>query len=204
VLAGLWTFLVGVAGAVDALVVVGLAAILAGLGAPARLFLRVARSGKIGVREGPVAHVAAGLAFLLQAAALGIAAGLGAVSDRRAAVAAVLLVGLGWSVGVIVGHLGKLISLSGWGSWPPGPRPKQAALYPRGGWQLELGLFVAGVELLAVGVAAESEPVGRAGGALLVAAAAAALVCAAETVRRVWVGRRAGMWRRPEKQCSTT
>ena len=90
---------------------------------------------------------------------------------------------------MIVGHAGKLISLSGWGSWPPGPRPKQADLYPRAGWQVEVALFAAGVELLALGVVAESEAVSRVGAALLVAAAVVALASAAETVRRVVSGR---------------
>jgi hypothetical protein len=189
---GLWLLVGGIAGSVDALVAVGVAVLLAGLAAPARLFVRVARSGTIGVREGPVAHVAAGLVFLLQAAALALAAAAGAVADRRAAVSAVLLLGLGWAAGVIVGHLGKLIALSGWGSWPPGPRPKQAALYPRRGWQGEVVLFALGVELLAAGVLLESETVARAGAVLLVGAAALALACASETVRRVARGRGLG------------
>lgn len=190
--AGLWLSAAGIAASADAFVAAGVAVMLAGLAAPARLFLRVARSGKIGAREGPVAHVAAGLVFLLQAALIGLAAVAGAVSDRRAAVAAVLLLGIGWAVGVIVGHLGKLISLSGWGSWPPGPRPKQSALYPRRGWQLEVVLFAAGVEALVLGVMAESGAVTRIGAGLLTAAAAVALGCAGETVRRVREGRRNG------------
>jgi hypothetical protein len=183
--AGLWLFIVGVAGSVDGLVAVGIVVMLAGLAAPARLFARVAGSGKLGVREGPVAHVAVGLVFLAQAALLGLAAAGGVVSGRRAAVAGVLFLGVGWAVGVIVGHAGKLLSLSGWGSWPPGPRPRQADLYPRVGWQVEAVLFAFGVELLALGVLAESAPTARIGGALLVGAALVALGAAAETVRRV-------------------
>ena len=147
---------------------------------PARLFGRVATSGKIGVREGPVAHVAVGLVFLLQAALLALAAVAGIVSDRRAAVAGVLFLGFGWAVGVIVGHAGKLVSLSGWGSWPPGQRPKQADLYPRGGWQVESVLFAAGVELLAGGVALDSETVARLGAGALVVAALVAFGSAVE------------------------
>jgi hypothetical protein len=190
--AGLWLLVAGVAGEVDALVGAGAIAMAVALAAPARLFSRVARGGRIGVREGPVAHVALGLAFLLQAAALAVAAAAGAVSDRRAAVAAVLLAGVGWAAGVIVGHAGKLISLSAWGSWPPGPRPRQEALYPRGGWQVEAVAFGAGVEVLALGVLAESGGAARAGAALLVVAALAALGCALETVRRVAVARPRG------------
>jgi hypothetical protein len=187
--AGLWLFVGGVAGSSDALVGLGVLLMLVGLAAPARLFVRVAASGRIGVREGPVAHVAIGLVFLAQAAVLALGAAAGVFSDRRAAIAGVLFLGVGWAVGVIVGHAGKLVSLSGWGSWPPGPRPKQAELYPRVGWQLESVLFALGVELLALGVLADADSVARAGGALLVAAALVALGSAVETVRRVVVAR---------------
>ena len=186
---GLWLYLVGVAWSVDALVAVGVVVMLGGLVPSARLFGRVAASGKIGVREGPVAHVAVGLVFLVQAALLALAAVVGVASDRRAAVAGVLFLGLGWAVGVVVGHAGKLVSLSGWGSWPPGPRPKQADLYPRGGWQVEAVLFAVGVELLAGGVALDSEIAARLGAAALVLAALVALGSAAETVRRVVASR---------------
>jgi hypothetical protein len=118
--------------AVDVLLAAGVLAMLGGLAAPARLFLRVARSRRIGVREGPVAHVALGLAFLLQAAALGLAAAAGGIDGRRAAVAGVVLLGVGWAVGVVLGHLGKLISLSGWGSWPLGRDRRGGALPARG------------------------------------------------------------------------
>lgn len=187
--AGLWLFVAGVAGSVDALVALGAVVLLGGLAAPARLFARVAGSGRIGVREGPVAHVAVGLVFLLQAALLALAAVADLVSDRRAAVAGVLFLGVGWAVGVVVGHAGKLISLSGWGSWPPGPRPKQAELYPRRGWQLESALFAVGVELLAGGVVLDAEAMARLGAVGLVCAALVALGSALETVRRVVAGR---------------
>lgn len=187
--AGLWLFVAGVAGSVDALVATGVVVMLGGLAAPARLFARVAISGTIGVREGPVAHVALGLVFLAQAALLALAAAAGSLSDRRAAIAGVLFLGIGWAVGVIVGHAGKLISLSGWGSWPPGPRPRQADLYPRAVWQVEVVLFAVGVELLAGGVALDAETAARAGGVLLVAAALVALGAALETVRRVVAAR---------------
>jgi hypothetical protein len=186
---GLWLYLAGVAWSVDALVAVGVVVMLGGLVPSARLFGRVAASGKIGVREGPVAHIAVGLVFLLQAALLALAAVAGVVSDRRAAVAGVLFLGVGWAVGVIVGHAGKLSSLSGWGSWPPGPRPKQAELYPRGGWQLEAVLFAVGVELLAGGVALDSGIAARLGAGALVLAALVALGSATETVRRVVASR---------------
>jgi hypothetical protein len=188
--AGLWTFVFGVARSTDVLVGIGIVVMLVGLAAPARLFVRVALSGKIGAREGPVAHVALGLVFLTEASLLALAAAGGLVADRRAAVAGVLLLGLGWVVGVILGHLGKLVSLSGWGAWPPGPRPKQAALYPRRGWLVEVVLSGVGVELLALGVLASSTPLARSGAGLLVLAAAVALGSGVETVRRVVLGRR--------------
>lgn len=90
---------------------------------------------------------------------------------------------------MIVGHLGKLISLSGWGSWPPGPRPKQAELYPQRGWQAEVLVFPLGVELLGAGVVADTRALARVGAVLLVTAALVALICAAETVRRVAAAR---------------
>lgn len=188
-LAGLWTFVIGVARSTDVLVGLGVVVMLAGLAAPARLFARVALFGRIGAREGPVAHVAFGLVFLTEAAFLAIAAVIGVVTDRRAAVAGVLLLGLGWVVGVILGHLGKLVSLSGWGAWPPGPRPKQAALYPHRGWLVEVVVFAAGVELLAAGVLASSTPLARFGSGLLVFGAIVALGSGVETVRRVLVRR---------------
>lgn len=190
--AGLWILVAGIATGRAGPVAAGTVVTLAGLAAPALLFLRVARSGRIGAREGPVAHVALGLAFLAQTAALALAAAAGVLESRRAAVACVLLLGLGWAAGTIVGHLGKLLSLSGWGSWPPGPRPTQGELYPRRGWQAEVAVFGLGVQTLAVGVLTASGATARSGAALLVLAASVALACAAETVRRVVSGRARG------------
>jgi hypothetical protein len=185
IVAGLWVFVAGLAGETDALVAAGIVVALAGLAPVALRFLRTAGTGRVGVREGPAAHAAAGLVFLLQAALLGLAACAGLVDGRRAAIAAVLLLGLGWAAGMIVGHLGKLVSLSGWGSWPPGPRPRQADLYPRRPWQAEVLLFAPGVQLLALGVLLESGPAVRAGAVVLAASAAAALAGAGATVARV-------------------
>jgi hypothetical protein len=186
---GLWTFAAGVAGSVESLVALGIVLMAAAMLRPARIFVRASFTGTIGYREGPAAHVTVGLAFLGQAVVVGLAAVGGAGSGRRAAIACVLFVGVGWALGVILGHLGKLVSLAGWGAWPPGPRPKQADLYPRRAWQVEVVLFAVGVELLALGVLADSAPTARVGSALLVAAAAVALVGGIETVRRVVVGR---------------
>jgi hypothetical protein len=189
IVAGLWLYVAGLARSQDALVAAGILVALAGLAPVALLFLRTARAGTIGVREGPAAHAAAGLVFLLQAALLGLAACTGLLDGRRAAIAAVLLLGLGWAAGMIVGNLGKLVSLSGWGSWPPGPRPRQAALYPRRPWQAEVLLFAPGVQLLALGVLLESAGTVRAGAVVLAASAAAALAGAGITVARVARGR---------------
>jgi hypothetical protein len=90
----------------------------------------------------------------------------------------VLFLLLGWAAGVTLGHLPKLLSLSIWVWWPPGPRPKQEALYPRRLAQLEAATFAAGVELAAIGVYAGSTTAARAGAALL---GAAALLVAATT-----------------------
>ena len=188
-LAGLWLFVAGVAWPLDVLAGLGILTMLAALAVPARRFLQVARRGTIGWREGPVAHVTIGLVFVAQAAALALAALAGVGDPRRAAIAAVVLLGIGWTVGVVAAHLGKLLSLSGWGSWPPGPRPKQAALYPRRGWRLELAAFGLGVELLAVGILAGASGPARAGAGLLVVASLLAAGCGAETIRRVVAGR---------------
>ena len=155
-MAGLWTLAVGVAGSVDVLVGLGIVVMAARWSCPARVFLRAAVTGTIGYPRGPGRArrrrprvPRAGDSRRAWPPSSESAPG------RRAAVVCVLLVGIGWATGVILGHLGKLVSLSGWGAWPPGPRPKQADLYPRRGWQVEVVLFAVGVELLALGVLAE-------------------------------------------------
>jgi hypothetical protein len=187
--AGLWIFVAGIASSTDALVALGTLVMAAGLVPSARIVARVAARGRIGAREGPVAHMAAGLLFLAQAALLALLASAGTVDARRAAVAGVLLVGVGWAAGVIVGHLGKLLSLSAWGSWPPGPRPRQGALYPLRGWQLEVVLFAIGAEALAAGVVLDRPALARSGGVVLACAGAVALASALECVRRTVRGR---------------
>ncbi len=177
--AGLWVLIAGIASERDALVAAGVLVAGAGFSVPAWRFLVVAARGRIGVREGPVAHVVVGLACLAQAGVLVLVD-----PARRTAVAAVLLVGIGWAGGVVLGHLGKLISLSAWGSWPPGPRPKQAELYPRRAWQVESVLFAVGIEALAAGVVIDAPSLARAGAAVLAAASLVALAAGTETVRR--------------------
>ena len=60
----------------------------------------------------------------------GIPSGSRRLPARLTALVVALLVGR-WAGGVTLGHLGKLLSLSAWTWWPPGPRPKQAST--RGG-----------------------------------------------------------------------
>ena len=96
----------------------------------------------------------------------------------------VVLLLVGWAVGVVVGHVGKLLSLSLWVWWPPGPRPKQAALYPRRVGLAEALCFAGGVELLAVGIVAGSATAARAGAAVLLASALLTAVGAWSTWRR--------------------
>jgi hypothetical protein len=182
VVAGLWLFVLGLSLPARALVPAGIVVMVAGLVPVARLFAATAASGRIGVREGPAAHAAVGLVFLLEAALLGLAAWAGVVDARRGAIAAVLLLGLGWAAGMIVGHLGKLVSLSAWGWWPRGPRPRQAELYPRLPWQAEVVLLAVGVQALAAGVLVGSGTAARAGAVALAAGAAAALVGAGGTL----------------------
>jgi hypothetical protein len=89
---------------------------------------------------------------------------------------------VGWAGGVVVGHLGKLLSLSVWVWWPPGPRPKQAELYPRRLALAETVAFVAGLELLALSVLTGHAAPARVGAAIVCVSA----VLAAATAAVVW------------------
>jgi hypothetical protein len=168
--AGLWTLLAGLATASTPAALAGGCLILLTLVQFARQLVRVARSRRLEL-EAPLAHLLTGVLFLLQALALGAAILAGAVAPRTGLTAYVVLLLLGWAGGVTLGHIGKLLSLSLWVWWPPGPRPKQSALYPRRLWLTEAGVFAAGVQLLAAGAFAGSGSVARAGAALLVLAA---------------------------------
>lgn len=180
---GLWTLLAGLAASSRPATLAGGCAILLTLAQFARLLMRVARSRRLEL-EAPLAHLLAGVLFLLQAAALGTAILVGAVAPRTGLTAYVVLLLLGWAGGVTLGHLGKLLSLSLWVWWPPGPRPKQNELYPRRAWLAEAALFATGVELLAAGAFAGSVGVARAGGAVLTVASALAAWGAAWTWAR--------------------
>ncbi|HET8821050.1 MAG TPA: hypothetical protein VFM57_05845 [Thermoleophilaceae bacterium] len=178
---GLWLLLAGIAADTTALAYAGAALVLLALGRFGALILRIGRTRRIEL-EGPLLHLLAGGAFLTQAAALGLALLAGAAPQQRGIAAYVLLLLLGWAAGVTLGHLPKLLSLSIWVWWPPGPRPKQDALYPRRLAQLEAVVFAAGVEITAIGIYAGSSPTARAGSGLVAAAA----LLAAATTAVVW------------------
>ena len=144
---------------------------------------RVARTHRLDIPEAPLIHLVAGLLFLAQAAVLGIAMLLGLDPTPRRLTAYVAALLVGWTAGATLGHLGKLLSLSIWTWWPPGPRPKQVALYPRRVWLAEAVSFAVGVEVVVVGTLAGSTGAVAAGGALLVASAAVACAGALVSLR---------------------
>lgn len=178
---GLWLLAAGLAANVTPLAYAGGVLIVAALGRFGALLVRIARTRRM-TPEGPLLHLLAGALFLAQAAVLGFALLAGAGPRGRGVAAYVLLLLLGWAAGVTLGHLPKLLSLSIWVWWPPGPRPKQDALYPRRLARLEAGLFGLGVETGAIGIYVGNGAAARAGAALLVAAA----VSAAATAAAVW------------------
>ena len=162
---------------------VGGVVVLATLVAFGRVVVSAARGRRIPL-EAPLAHLLTGVAFLVQASILGGLMLTRVVSTGRGLVAYVILLLFGWAGGVTLGHLGKLLSLSLWVWWPPGPRPKQDALYPRTAWLVEASSFAVGVELLAAGSLTGSTAVARAGGVLLVGSAGFATMGAALTWSR--------------------
>jgi hypothetical protein len=181
--AGLWLLLLGlalgwrVASAVGALLVLGAVVAFAVLTA------RIGRRHRLDGLEGPLTHVVTGVFFLLQATILGLGMvfGLDPTPARLMGYVTALL--LGWAAGVTLGHLGKLLSLSAWTWWPAGPRPKQAALYPRPIWLAEAILFAVGVEMLLNGVLRGAEVLTLVGALILVGSALTACVAAAVTLR---------------------
>ena len=180
--AGLWLLLVGIGTRERPLTLVGGALIVLAISRFAALMLRVVRSRR-GPLEAPLVHLLVGGFFLAQAAGFGLAAAAGADGVHIVTGYVVLLL-VGWAGGVVLGHLGKLLSLSLWVWWPPGPRPKQAELYPR---RLGLGeaiTFAIGVESLAVAIFVGSAAAARAGAGLLCASAVLTAAGAALTWRR--------------------
>jgi hypothetical protein len=189
--AGLWLLAAGIAVS-RPLAIAGAVLVVVALGRFAALMLRTARTRRIEV-EGPLAHLVAGVVFLLEAAVLGFAVLVRAVEPGRALTAYVLLLLLGWAAGVTAGHVPKLLSLSIWVWWPPGPRPKQADLYPRRLAQAEALLFAAGVQTLAIGVLVSGAAAARVGAALVAVSAVLLAAVAADVARRkVTLTRRAG------------
>lgn len=178
---GLWLLSAGIAADATPLASIGALLVLLALGRFATLIARVGRTRRI-EPEGPLLHLLAGALFLAQAAILGFALLANAGPQQRGLAAYVLLLLLGWAAGVTLGHLPKLLSLSIWVWWPPGPRPKQDAVYPRRLAQLEAVVFAVGVEITAIGVYAGSSAAARTGTALVAAAA----VLVATTTAIVW------------------
>jgi hypothetical protein len=181
---GLWVLVVGLAVDVRAVTLIGGAIVVLTLARFGVLMLRTFRSKRAPL-DAPLGHLLAGAAFLAQAAIVGFVAAAGGGNVRWVEAYVVFLL-VGWAGGVVVGHLGKLLSLSLWVWWPPGPRPKQAELYPRRLALAETVAFVAGLELLALSVLTGHAGPARAGAAIVFASA----VLAAATSAVAW-GRRA-------------
>jgi hypothetical protein len=179
---GLWLLLVGIGTRERTLTIAGGTVVALALARFAMLMVRVARTRRATL-EAPLAHLVAGAFFLAQAAGFGLAAAAGAGGTRLVTGYVVLLL-VGWAGGVVVGHVGKLLALSLWVWWPPGPRPKQTALYPRRLGLVEAGAFAAGVEALTVGVFLGSTPLARAGAAVLFGSALLTAAGAVLTWRR--------------------
>ena len=182
--AGLWVLVAGVALASPLLEVVGGGVIVLALGRFAALVIRTARTRRSPSLEAPLGHLLAGAVFVAQAAAIGLALLAGSVGTRTGIEAYVILILVGWAVGVTLGHTGKLLSLSIWVSWPPGPRPKQATLYPRRLWQAETTLFALGVEGLAAGTLLRSHSLALAAAVLLLGSALTAAIATTHTWRQ--------------------
>ncbi len=183
--AGVWLAVAGFALGSRPLLVLGYAA---SLGASIRfgiVLARAARRNRLPGLEGPLAHFAAGVLFLIEAAVLALVL-LSRSSRLQVLAAYVLLLLLGWAGGVTLGHVGKLLSLSAWTWWPPGPRPKQADLYDRRSWLTSATTFALGTQLLVVGTLAAEAATARVGAALLIVSALAALYGAMHTLTVAW------------------
>ena len=186
--AGVWLIVARLALGERTLMLSGALLVLAAIALFAVLTARIGRQNRMDGLEGPLVHPATAMCFLAQAAILGIGMLLGLDASPARLTAYVVALLVGWAAGVTLGHLGKLLSLSAWTWLPPGPRPKQAALYPRRVWLVEAIVFAIGTELGVNGVLGGSETVILLAGLLLAGAAATALVGAALTVH---AGRRA-------------
>jgi len=181
--AGLWLLLTGLAGGWRWLSALGGAVALLAIVAFGRTMLRVARERRLPI-EAPLVHLLAGVLFLAQAAVLGFLMLAGGIAVWRGLAPYVVLLLVGWGAGVTLGHVDKLLSLSLWVWWPPGPRPKQDALYPRRLGLVAAAAFSAGSELVAIGALERSAAVVRAGAILALLGGLAAAAGAAVTWSR--------------------
>jgi hypothetical protein len=180
--AGLWLLLAGIGTQSRPLTLTGAAIVVLTLARFATLMVRVARTRR-GPLEAPLVHMLVGGLFLAQAAGFGLAIAAGADSVHMVCGYVVLLL-VGWAGGVVLGHIGKLLSLSLWVWWPPGPRPKQAELYPRTLGIAAAAAFAVGVESLAVGAFTGSATLARSGAGVLCASALLSIAGAALTWRK--------------------
>jgi hypothetical protein len=180
---GLWLLVAGVALTMTPLEALGGGVIVLALARFAALIRRTQRLRRSATVEAPLGHMLAGVIFVAQAAGIGLALLAGLVGTSNGIEAYVVLLLLGWAVGITVGHAGKLLSLSIWASWPPGPRPKQAALYPRRLWQAETAVFTLAVEGLAAGVLLRAQPLTLTAAILLLTSALTATAGTAHTWR---------------------
>ncbi|HEX5449032.1 MAG TPA: hypothetical protein VFW85_03140 [Gaiellaceae bacterium] len=177
-----WLLLAGIGLESRAVTLVGAVGVIAALGRFAVL-MALTFGARRAPLEAPLARLLVGAFFLLQAAGFGIAAAAGAGGTRLVCAYVILLL-VGWAGGVVLGHVPKLLSLSLWVWWPPGPRPKQASLYSRKLGLAETAAFALGVELLAVGVAAGSVDVARPGAVLFAVSTVLSLVTSVVTWSR--------------------
>lgn len=182
--AGLWLLLAGLAADLVPLALAGAAVAAAVLARFVALLARVGREFRTQGVEGPLVHFLAGALFLAQATVLGALALADVVDPWRAGPAYVVLLLVGFAAGVTLGHLGKLLALSAWHWWPPGPRPKQAWLYPRRLWLAEAAVFAVGTEALALGPLLRSGTLASAGAAAVLLSAALACGAVLFTLRR--------------------
>lgn len=178
---GVWLLLAGFASSTRALTLLGGCVVIVALGWFAAFLVRIARTRRAPI-DAPLGGLLAGAFFLVQAAVTGLVSAAG--GGIRLVETYVVFLLVGWAGGVVLGHVPKLLSLSLWVWWPPGPRPKQAELYPRRMALAATALFAIGVELLALSVLAGSAVPARIGAALVCASAVCTAVATAETWRR--------------------
>lgn len=179
---GVWVLLAGLASSTRAPTIAGGLVALGALARFGAFLTRVARTRR-GPLDAPLGNLLAGAAFLVQAAVLGLVSAAGGGGVRMVEAYVVFLL-VGWAGGVVLGHVPKLLSLSLWVWWPPGPRPKQGDLYPRRMALAATALFAVGVEALALSILAGAGTPAQVGAGLVAASAVCTAAAAAETWRR--------------------